>query len=117
MSVTSDCLFCKIIDKKISSTIVYENEGVLGFKDINPQAPIHILFIPKQHVDGVHAVNSKKMGLIEPLVFAANEMAQKLKVDQSGYRLVFNSGKDGGQMVNHLHLHLLGGRSMHWPPG
>lgn len=111
-----NCLFCKIVLKKIPSAIVYENEGVLGFKDVNPQAPVHYLFVPKQHVGSVNRVTAAE-NPVNSLVLAAAHCARESKIDSAGYRLVMNHGHDGGQTVEHLHLHLLGGRKMNWPPG
>lgn len=113
----ADCLFCRIIDRQIPSAMVYENEDVLGFKDVNPQAPVHILFVPKKHIPGVHAINSSNQDSIQRLVLAATSVAREHGVEASGYRLVINCRKEGGQTVDHLHLHLLGGRKMNWPPG
>ncbi len=111
-----NCLFCKIVLKKIPSAVVYEGDEVLGFKDVNPQAPVHYLFVPKRHLGSVSQVTTTEnpVGL---LVLAATHCARELKMDSTGYRLVMNHGHDGGQTVEHLHLHLLGGRSMKWPPG
>lgn len=111
------CLFCKIARKIIPSDVVYETGGILGFRDIHPQAPVHVLFIPKSHVSGVHEVTQKREGCLEGLFIAANHVAREQKIHDSGYRLVINCKKDGGQTVDHLHLHLLGGRRMSWPPG
>ncbi|MGH7198581.1 MAG: histidine triad nucleotide-binding protein [Candidatus Omnitrophota bacterium] len=113
-----DCLFCKILSRKIPSTVVYENDDVLGIEDINPQAPVHALMISKTHIAGVHEISpSSYPGAADRLVHAANEAARRFKIDGAGYRLVINCKKDGGQTVDHLHLHLLGGRRMTWPPG
>ena len=117
MANPPDCLFCKIIDRKIPSQTVYETDKVLGFKDVNPQAPVHVLLVPKTHLEGVHEIGVEHSGFIEPLVMAANQVAQDLGIGKSGYRLVINCKKEAGQTVDHLHLHLLGGRRMNWPPG
>ncbi len=117
MNRLADCLFCRIVDRQIPSAMVYENEDVLGFKDVNPQAPVHILFVPKKHIPGVHAINSSNQDSIQRLVLAATSVAREHGVEESGYRLVINCRKEGGQTVDHLHLHLLGGRKMNWPPG
>jgi histidine triad (HIT) family protein len=111
-----DCLFCKMIDKKIPADSVFDSDTVFGFKDIHPQAPTHCLFIPKEHLSGVREVTKGK-DWVGDLVLAANEVARKNQLDKSGYRLVINQGENGGQTVGHLHLHLLGGRKMTWPPG
>ncbi len=112
-----DCLFCKIVDRKVPSSIVYETNDVLGFNDVNPQAPTHVLFIPKSHIAGVHEVTVSGQGCMEGLVLAANQVARQAGIDERGYRLVVNCKADAGQTVGHLHLHLLGGRKMTWPPG
>ena len=117
MNRPADCLFCKIVDRQIPSAIVYEKEDVLGFKDVNPQAPVHILFVPKKHIPGVHAIDSSNQDFIKRLVLAATSMARERGIEESGYRLVINCRGEGGQTVDHLHLHLLGGRKMNWPPG
>lgn len=117
MSLSDRCLFCRVVEGAIPSTRVYETGEVLGFRDIHPQAPVHVLFIPKKHIEGVHHITEANKDSITSLIFAANQVAKELSVDQGGYRLVINCRKDGGQTVDHLHVHLLGGRAMHWPPG
>lgn len=112
-----DCLFCKIADNELPSAKVYETESVLGFKDVNPQAPVHILLIPKRHLAGIHEITQRDAGLLASLFTAANELACQFNIQSDGYRLTINCGKEGGQTVDHLHLHLLGGRRMTWPPG
>lgn len=112
-----DCLFCKIIRRQISVDIVSENKYMLAFRDINPQAPVHILIVPKDHISKVSDLNAKNVGLLEPLFLAANEIAQKEKIADAGYRLVINCNPGAGQSVFHIHLHLLGGRLFRWPPG
>ena len=115
MATIPDCLFCKIASDVIPVTRLYENEAVLAFPDINPQAPVHLLIIPKRHFASLaHTPSSDK--ILGQLLSAANEVAQQQHLD-NGFRIVINTGPDGGQTVNHLHLHLLGGRQMHWPPG
>ena len=111
----ASCLFCKIIDRKISSSVIFETEDVLGFNDIHPQAPVHALFIPKRHIADVQQLAAGD-GTVDRFVNAANQSARQMKLD-AGYRLVINCRADGGQTVDHLHLHLLGGRKMTWPPG
>lgn len=111
-------IFKKIIDKEIPAQIVFESETILAFKDINPQAPIHILIIPKKEIPSIREVDPVEDGtLINELITTANKIAKDLGIFDSGFRLVFNAGGDGGQDVYHLHLHLLGGRKMIWPPG
>ena len=116
MATTSDCLFCKISTCAIPVAYLYENEHVLAFPDINPQAPVHILIIPKRHFASLAHTTSSDTELLGQLLTAAKEVAQQQHLD-NGFRLVINTGPDGGQTVDHLHLHLLGRRQMHWPPG
>ena len=113
---SSDCLFCKIVDGTIPANRVYEDELSIGFPDINPQAPTHLLVIPKQHIGSTAKALSKDTALMGHLMATAAEIARKEKLE-NGYRIVVNTGDDGGQTVHHLHLHLLGGRPMNWPPG
>ena len=112
-----DCLFCKIAQRKIPAEIVYESDDVLGFKDLHPQAPVHVLFIPKKHLNDVQELSAADPCLPNSLILAANGVARQTGIAAGGCRLVINSKKDGGQTVDHLHLHLLGGRKMTWPPG
>ncbi len=112
-----ECIFCKIVEKKISSEIVFENENIVGFNDINPVAPTHILFVPRKHIDRLDNASQRDINILGELIYQAKEYAKKIGLDQIGYRLVFNTGKDAGQAVFHIHLHLLGGRVMSWPPG
>ena len=112
-----NCLFCKIANKEIPVKLEYENDQVVAFNDINPQAPVHILIIPKEHIEKASDFDLKHRDLITEMVLVANELAKKKKIDSSGYRLVINCNKDAGQAVFHAHLHLLGGRQMSWPPG
>ena len=112
-----NCLFCKIINKEIEANIVYEDKDVLAFKDIHPQAPVHILIIPKQHIEKISDLDEQKKNIVSNLILTANSLARDNKIDKQGYRLVFNCGADAGQLVFHIHLHLLGGRKMAWPPG
>ena len=116
MATTPDCLFCKIASDVIPVTRLYETEHILAFPDINPQAPVHILIIPKRHLASVAHTSSVDAELLSELLLAANKVAQLQHLD-NGFRLVINNGADGGQTVDHLHVHLLGGRQMHWPPG
>ncbi len=111
-------IFSKIINREIPADIVYENENILAFRDINPQAPVHILIIPKIEIPTVRDINGKEHGpLLGEMIDVANELAKKEGISENGFRLVFNCGKHGGQEVYHLHMHLLGGRQMKWPPG
>jgi histidine triad (HIT) family protein len=113
---SSDCLFCKIVSGTIPANRVYEDECCIGFPDINPQAPTHLLVVPKQHIGSTAKALAEDTALMGHLMAASAEIARKEKLD-NGYRIVVNTGDDGGQTVNHLHLHLLGGRHMNWPPG
>lgn len=112
-----DCLFCKILTGEIPCEAVYQDEQLLVFKDINPQAPHHLLIIPKKHIATVNDITREDQALIGHMVLTAKEMAAKLGVDERGYRLVLNTNQDGGQQVYHIHLHLLAGRPLLWPPG
>ncbi|MGE5499691.1 MAG: histidine triad nucleotide-binding protein [Syntrophothermus sp.] len=113
-----ETIFSKIIRKEIPAKIVYESDSVLAFRDINPQAPVHILIIPKVDVADVREISGKDHAeLLGDLMDAANEVARLENLDKNGFRLVINSGPDSGQEVPHLHIHLLGGRKMNWPPG
>jgi histidine triad (HIT) family protein len=113
-----ETIFSKIIKKEIPADIVYETDDILAFRDIKPQAPVHILIIPKIEIPKVTDIDGKKHSqLLGELFDAANKIAKELKIDQDGFRLVFNCGDNGGQDVYHLHMHLLGGRQMNWPPG
>jgi histidine triad (HIT) family protein len=113
----SEDLFLKIIKREIPADIVYETEKVLAFKDVNPQAPIHILIIPKTHIRTVNDIEPENAGLIGDLYLAAKEIARKEGLADDGYRLVMNCNEAAGQTVFHIHLHLLGGRAFSWPPG
>jgi histidine triad (HIT) family protein len=111
------CLFCKIIAKEIPAQIVFENDHVLAFKDIHPAAPTHALVIPKKHIVGIRDAKPEDAALLGELMLAGRHVAEDLGVGESGYRLVVNQGGDAGQSVFHMHLHVLGGRPMAWPPG
>ena len=113
----SECLFCNIVGKKIPAKIVYEDDHTLAFDDINPQAPVHALVIPKKHVATVQDCNAQDQGLLGQLLFACVKVAKLKGVAESGYRMVANTGRDAGQTVSHLHFHVMGGRHMAWPPG
>lgn len=110
-------LFAKIIAREIPADIVYEDEHVLAFRDINPQAPVHVLFIPKRPVATLNELQPGDEALVGRLVLAAAAYAKREGFAESGYRVVMNCNADGGQTVFHIHLHLLAGRAMHWPPG
>ena len=113
----SECLFCKIVARAIPAAIVFEDEQVLAFEDIHPQAPVHVLVIPKRHVPSLAHEDGKNQALLGHLLMASASIARTKGIAERGYRLVANTGSEGGQTVHHLHLHLLGGRHMTWPPG
>lgn len=107
-----DCLFCKIIKGEINSKIVYENDYVVAFNDINPIAPIHVLIVPKIHIQDLNSIDTNNLKYVEEIMLAIKEVAKITGVVESGYRVVSNVGEDGGQVVPHLHFHLLGGKSL-----
>ena len=111
------CLFCRVIKKEIPGRIVYEDDAVLAFEDINPQAPVHILVVPKKHIDSLSNLTKTDKELIGSLFLIVNSLAKTCNLTQTGFRTVVNTGPGGGQTVYHLHVHLLGGRQMTWPPG
>ncbi len=113
----SDCLFCKIVEKKIPAKLVHEDEHTLAFDDINPQAPIHTLVISKRHVDSLRSLGEPDQSLLGRLLLTCTKVAKEKGLADSGFRLVANTGRDGGQTVSHLHFHVMGGRHMGWPPG
>ena len=110
-----NCLFCRIANGEIPSAKVYEDDAVLAFRDITPAAPEHVLIIPKKHYDNVMQLNDDL--LLARMFAAAREVAKQLGISETGFRLVINTGKDGGQTVEHLHMHMLGARELGWPPG
>ena len=111
-------IFSKIINREIPADIIYESDNVLAFRDIKPQAPVHILIIPKIEIPKVTDINGKEHAtLLGEMFDVANKLAMDLGIDKNGFRIVFNCGNDGGQEVYHIHMHLLGGRHMQWPPG
>lgn len=112
-----DCIFCKIAKHEIPANTVYEDEDVIAFKDINPQAPIHLLIVPKEHVASIMEITEDNKEIVNKIIKVAQNLAQQNNIDNKGFRLVVNTGDDGGQTVKHLHFHLLGGRFMTWPPG
>ncbi len=114
----ADCIFCKIASKEAKSKTVFEDETVIAFRDLDPKAPEHILVIPKKHVESINDFKESDKNLAAHiLVDVIPKIARDLKISEKGYRVVINTGDDGGQTVNHLHFHILGGRSMTWPPG
>jgi histidine triad (HIT) family protein len=111
-----NCVFCKIAEGQIPSTAVYQDELVYAFADINPAAPVHVLIVPREHIGSLTETGESQRALLGHLLWVAGEIARKKELG-NGYRVVVNTGKEGGQTVDHLHLHLLGGRAMTWPPG
>jgi histidine triad (HIT) family protein len=112
-----DCIFCKIINKEIPASIVFEDEMMISFNDINPQAPTHILLIPREHFASLNDIPEEKKNILSHLLLRARQIAEEKGIAEKGYRIVLNTERDSGQEVFHIHLHLLGGRRMHWPPG
>ncbi len=113
----SDCIFCKIVSGDIPGDIVYQDEAVLAFRDLSPQAPVHFLVIPKKHISTINDFKSEDASLVGKLFLAAKIVAKQENIDESGYRCVMNCNDDGGQTVHHVHLHVMGKRQMTWPPG
>lgn len=111
-----ECIFCKIIGEEIPADVVYSSEKVVAFRDINPQAPNHILIVPRKHINSVEELEKDDKELMGELVYSAKKVANKLGISK-GFRLVFNNGPDGGQEIDHIHMHLLAGRKLAWPPG
>ncbi len=112
-----DCIFCKIAAGEIPADIVYEDDAVVAFRDLSPQAPTHILIIPRRHIASLNELQAEDEGLVGHLFTVAGEIARAEGIADAGYRTVLNCNEDGGQTVFHIHLHLLGGRRMTWPPG
>lgn len=112
-----DCLFCKIIDGKIPAQKVFEDDEVIAFRDVNPQAPTHILLVPRRHITTLNDLTPTDVTLVGKLLLQAKTLAEQEGIAEGGYRTVFNCNRDGGQSVYHIHLHLLGGRALRWPPG
>lgn len=113
----SDCLFCKIRDGEIPANVIYQDDDVLAFEDVNPQAPTHVLVVPKKHISTVNDLQEDDAGLVGKLYLAAKKITADARVADDGYRLVMNCNEQAGQTVFHLHLHVLAGRNMTWPPG
>ncbi len=112
-----DCLFCKIVEGEIPADIIYESDTAIAFRDINPQAPTHVLIIPRKHISTINDISAADQELIGTLFMAAKEIAANEGIAESGYRVVMNCNEGAGQSVFHIHLHLLGGRGLGWPPG
>ena len=111
------CIFCAIAEGKIPAKVIFRDNDIVAFHDVQPQSPTHILIIPKRHVSSLNDLSAGDAGLVGRLILTAKEMAERMGCAQPGYRLVLNCNRDGGQSVFHLHLHLLAGRPMRWPPG
>jgi len=112
-----NCIFCKIVEHKIPAKYVFEDETVVAFEDLNPQAAVHILVIPKKHLSSLSDAAPEDEVLLGHLLAVSAELAHARQIDSKGYRAVINTGDWGGQTVSHLHVHLMGGRAFHWPPG
>ena len=112
-----DCIFCKIVRREIPGDVVYEDDNVLAFNDIDPKAPVHVLIIPKDHITCVTEIEDEQKELMGHLLTTACKIAEEKGIRESGFRIVVNSGEDAGQAVLHIHFHLLGGRALSWPPG
>ena len=113
----TDCLFCKIIDGEIPSDTVYENDDIVAFKDVNPHSPTHILIVPRKHIATINDLKGEDAKIMGEMMLAAQGIAKSEGIAESGFRLVINTNDDAGQTVHHIHMHLMGGRNMAWPPG
>jgi histidine triad (HIT) family protein len=113
----SDCIFCRIANGEIRADVVHETDRVIAFRDLDPRAPVHVLIIPRRHIASVTELTDADGAVMGELFIAARRVAEQEEVAESGYRMVMNAGKDGGQSVGHVHLHVLGGRRLTWPPG
>ena len=113
----TDCLFCKMVSGEIQPDVVFEDDDVLAFRDVNPQAPVHVLVIPKSHIATTNELTPEHAGLVGKMVLAARQIAADEGIAEPGYRMVMNCNPEAGQSVYHIHLHMLGGRPMNWPPG
>lgn len=113
----AQCIFCRIVAGELPATVLYSDDRVVAFRDIDPKAPTHVLVIPRKHIPAVNALAPEDLEVAGALLLVAKEVARQERIDGSGYRLVINNGGDAGQAVDHLHLHVLGGRRMTWPPG
>jgi histidine triad (HIT) family protein len=117
MTADPDCIFCKIVSKQIPANLVYQDEQVTAFRDLNPQAPTHVLLVPNQHIASTESLEPEHDAIVGAVMRTARSIARSAGVADSGYRLVVNTGRDANNTVAHLHVHLLGGRAMSWPPG
>ena len=112
-----ECIFCGIVSGSLPTELIHENDRLVAFRDITPQAPTHVLIVPREHIESVAALEAEHAALVGEMILAANTIARQEGIGETGYRLVFNCGRAAGQSVDHLHLHLLGGRALGWPPG
>jgi histidine triad (HIT) family protein len=117
VSPVSDCLFCSIVKGEVKGNIVYQDDAVVAFKDVNPKAPVHLLIVPRKHIPTLLDLQEEDKALIGDIFAAANHLARDQGISKDGFRVVVNCGPGAGQTVFHLHFHLIGGRSMSWPPG
>ncbi len=115
--MSTDCIFCKIIQKEIQAKVLYETESILAFYDLNPQAPIHFLVIPKKHIASLNETSPEDVAVLGEILTTIPKLARELGIADSGYRVIQNNGKQAGQTVAHIHFHVLGGRGLKWPPG
>ena len=115
--MAEDCLFCKIFAREVPAKEVFRDDEIVAFEDIRPVAPTHVLVIPKEHIPSIHDLTAAHGPMLVRMFGVANRIADERKIDRDGYRIVFNKGPQAGQSVYHVHLHLLGGRAMAWPPG
>ncbi len=113
----TDCLFCKIISREVPGDIVYEDDKIIAFKDIEPQAPVHVLIVPREHIPALVDLTEETADIIGYLHYKTREIAKEMGIEERGFRLICNYGKDANQIVPHIHFHLIGGRSLSWPPG
>lgn len=113
----ADCIFCRIINGEIPCNKIYEDDKVLAFYDISPETPVHFLVIPKEHIENINKITKENSEIMSHIFVVINKIVKELNISENGYRVVTNCGKDGGQTVNHIHFHVLGGRSLQWPPG
>lgn len=112
-----DCIFCKIANKEVPAELLFEDDHIVAFNDINPQAPIHIILIPREHYASLNEIPDDKKSILSHILLKARQVAREKGIAEKGYRVVLNTARDSGQEVLHIHFHLLGGRRMHWPPG
>ena len=117
MTTDPDCIFCRIAAGSLPAAIIYQDEGAIAFRDISPQAPIHVLVIPRKHITSLSKVTDADSAVIGHLMSAVAAVARQEGIAESGYRSIINAGRDAGQAVDHLHVHVIGGRGLHWPPG